>query len=480
MPTLLDLRPLVLDLLLLGISLLVFIVDLILPPGRRRALGFVVAGLLAALLGFSFLVEPSGTAFSGAYVGGPWVLIWKRIALLAGSLGVLGAVDHVDHHFPGRQGEFWLLLLWSLLGMTLLPGARDLILFVVCFELMGLPLAMLAAWGKSEDPTGVHRFAAEAGLKLYLFSAASTAITLFGLSFVFGLAGSTRLEIIAQTPWSPLLGAAMLITLAGMGFKIGAAPFHLWVPDTYQGAPLPFVAFLSVAPKATGFAALSAICLIAFRGVAEVGQTLLLLGVASITVGNLMALPQTDLKRMLAFSGVAQVGYVLLALQEGSPFGLAMVLFYLVGYVATNMGAFFVLEALAPARAGIELGDIAGLWRRSPWLSIALLVFLLSLAGIPFVVGFWAKLYVFIAVYRAGHPLLVLYGALMATVALWYYLQIARAAWFDEPRKDAPVVVAPALALAIGLCLLLVVGMGIFPGTFLDNAQAAADAFLPP
>jgi NADH-quinone oxidoreductase subunit N len=252
------------------------------------------------------------------------------------------------------------------------------------------------------------------------------------------------------------------------------------VPDTYQGAPTPFVAFLSVGPKATGFAALAAVVLVAFKGdSAQLTSLLLLFVVASIVVGNLMALPQKDVKRMLAFSGIAQIGYMMMGLMTGSQLGLGMLLFYVAGYVATNMGAFLVLEAIAPDRTGVTVDDLNGLWKRSPWLALAMLLFVLSLAGIPFVVGFWAKLYVFMAVYQAGQGWLVLFGALMAIVSLWYYLQIARAVYMGE-AKAGPVAVRPALAAAIGLCLLGVVGMGAWPSPFVESATQAAAAFFAP
>ena len=482
MPTVQDLRPLSLDLSLLFATLLLLAVDLGLPHGRKRWLGGLTALLLAGLLGLSFVVDAGGAAFGGAYVGGPWALMFKRIALLAGALAALGAVEHVDRHFPTRQGEFYLLLMFSLLGMTLLPGARDLLLFVVCFELMGIPLAMLASYAKSEDRAGVHRHGPEAGLKLYMVSAVSTAITLFGLSWVYGMAGTTRLEALAQAQLSPMLAVGMLMTLAGLAFKVGAVPFHMWVPDTYEGAPTPFVAFLSVAPKATGLAALAAMVLVAFR--AHAAQLLPVVGVvavASILVGNLLALPQQDVKRLLAYSGISQVGYMLLGLYAGGAYGMGMVVFFAAGYVVTNMGAFLVLEAVAPRRTGITLQDLHGLSRRSPWLATALLLFLLSLAGIPFAVGFWAKLLVFMSAYKAGHGGLVLFGALMAIVSLWYYLQVARAAWMvDAPGgEDGEPRTAPAsLAWAILVCLSLVLGMGAWPRPFIEQSAEAASAFL--
>lgn len=474
-----DLRPLLLDLALCGIAFVVFAIDLVLPHGRKRGLGHLTAALLAGLFALSFGVDVGGTTMSGAYQGDDWVLFFKRFALLAGVFVSLGAVDAVDRHFPTRQGEFWTLLLFSLIGMTILPGARDLLLLIVCFELMGLPLTVLASFAKAEDRGGPGRFAPEAGLKLYLVSAVSTAFTLYGMSILYGLSGSTKIAILGDIPPSPLMIVGLVFVLAGMSFKIGAVPFHMWIPDTYQGASTPFVSFLSVAPKASGFAALAVLLLVGFgeQGALWLPLVLLLL-VVSILVGNFMALVQTDLKRLLAYSGIAQVGYMLIGLLSADAYGLGMLLFYLAGYLVTNMGAFLVLHALAPDRSTITLDDVRGLSRRSPRLALALLLFLLSLAGIPFVVGFWAKLYVFMAAYRAGFTWVVLFGALMAVVSLFYYLQIARAAYMDEPREERPIELDRSLDAAVMTCMGMVVLMGVIPAPFLEQAMAAARALL--
>ncbi|MBI2376434.1 MAG: NADH-quinone oxidoreductase subunit N [Deltaproteobacteria bacterium] len=476
--TLTALRPLILDFALALGGLMIFLMDLAMPPGRKRSLGAVSAALCFSLLLLSFFVDTSGSALYGAYQGGPWALFFKRVAFLAGGLFCMGSLDHVDRHFAERQGEFYFLALSTLLGMTLLPGARDLMLLVVCFELMGIPLSVLASYAKTEDKKGPGRHAAEAGMKLFLVSAASTAITLYGLSLVYGMTATTKIEAIASATRTPLLAVGVLMTLAGMSFKVGAVPFHMWIPDTYQGAPTPFVAFLSVAPKATGFAALCVLFLRAFRGHRVDGWFPLLLAivVVSVVLGNLLALPQKDLKRLLGYSGIAQVGYMLMALLTGGEYGTAMLLFYVAGYVATNMGAFFVLEAVSVGKDGVTLDDVDGLARRSPRMALALLLFLLSLAGIPFVVGFWAKLYVFMAVYEAGLGWLVLFGALMAIVALFYYLQIARAAYMNPPRTSEPLVVDRSLEAAVIVCLLLVVAMGAYPRPFLDMAMSASKA----
>ena len=475
--------PIRIDLLLAAGILLVFLADLVVARTPTKALGYLTATVIAAVFVTSFTVDTSGSAFGGAYVGGEWPLFFKRIFLGAGFLATLGSVDHVSDGQPHRQGEYYVLLLVSLLGMTLLPGARDLILLIVCFELMGIPLYILASYAKTEQPVGRARNAPEAGLKLYLIGASSTAITLFGMSLVVGLGGSTSIEALQQTAGSPLFALGILMILAGMGFKIGVAPFHMWVPDTYQGAATPFVAFLSVAPKGAGLAALFTLFHQGFAEHAAVWTPMLLtLTTVTLVVGNVMALPQTNIKRLLAYSGIAQIGYMLMAFVGGTALSGAVVLFYLTAYTVTNIGAFLVVEAVGESSSDEgddDIHDLDGLYRRSPAMAFAMVLFLLSLAGIPFVAGFWAKLYVFMAAWEAGHTWLVLLGALFAVVALFYYLQVVRAMYMNEPKRTSRIRVTPGVAISIGLCLLAVVGIGVHPAPFIDTARAASASFFP-
>ena len=473
-----DFQPLTLDLLLVFAGLVVLALDVLMPPGRKRGLGVLTGVMLAGIFVVSFFVDTHGAAMFGAYQGGDWALFFKRLFLAIGAVVTLGALDHVDHAYPERQGELYLMLLSTLLGMTLLPGARDFILLLVSFELMGIPLAIMAAYAKTEDKSGPDRHGAEGALKLYLASAVSTAITALGLSFIYGMSGTTVIADVAAAPGSPLLTLGMLTALAGMSFKIGAVPFHMWVPDTYEAAPTPIVAYLSVAPKAAGFAALTAVLGLAFKGDYAVWLPLLLaVIVVTLLVGNLLALPQTNVKRLLAYSGVAQIGYMLMAVAAGTHYGTAVLLFYLAGYAATNVGVFLVVHAVVGSHGDADLRAFRGLHKRAPGLALALLLFLLSLGGIPFVVGFWAKLYVFLAAYEAGLWWLVLLGACLAVLALFYYMRIAREAYMNDPETDEPVYTPLALRAGIAVCLLLVVGMGAWPRPFVDSALAASRAF---
>jgi len=470
-----------LDFAVVALAIVVLLVDSFFRvPGR--VLGWAVAAALLAVLVASFVVDVSGQAPGGVYLSGPWVMFFKRVFLVAGLLGVLGAIDWLAQRTPHRQAEYYALTLFSLAGMMVLPGARDWILLVLAFELMGVPLIVLAAWAKQDvTPLEGPKLAAEAGLKLFVTSAASSSVTLFGLALVTGLTGSSAISAAAGGTVSPLLGVGMLMVLAGFGFKVGAVPFHLWVPDTYQGAPTPYVAFLSVAPKAGGLAALAVVLLGGWGTHAGLwGPALAVISVASMTVGNVFALPQQDVRRLLGFSGIAQIGYVLVALLARTEQGLAMALFFIATYVFTNLGVFLVVHAAAEESGGHTLSRLVGLSRRNPALGAALLVFLLSLAGIPFVAGFWAKLFVFLAAWKAGLGVLVLVGVVLAVVGLFYYLSVARSTFMAEGESSAPVRVGLAVKLAIAVCLIAVLGFGLWPAPLVEQANHAASAFLQP
>jgi NADH-quinone oxidoreductase subunit N len=272
------------------------------------------------------------------------------------------------------------------------------------------------------------------------------------LSFVYGAVKTTSLNGVATAlpGGDPVLVLGLLAAFAGFGFKIAAFPFHMWVPDTYEAAPTPFVAWLSVAPKAAGFVALFRVY---FEGVgAEAVRWMPVaaaLAAVTIVAGNLMALPQQNAKRLLAYSGVAHIGYMLVGVAATSAMGTAMVLFYLVAYVFGNMGAFLVVEAVARAEGSEHVAALRGLAQRSPLLALAMLLFLLSLGGIPFVAGFWAKLYVFWAAAGAGLYWLVLIGAILTVVALFYYLVVAKRMYIEAPSRTERVPIGGTLALAL-------------------------------
>src|SRR5262245_32777203 len=459
---------LALPILVALLALLVFVVDLAVGPARGRATGLVAFFGLLAIFAASWRLAPGGQAVRGSFVLDEFALYLSRIMLVAPALGVLGSLDQTPRNMNRRQGQNYLLLLSSLLGMLFLAGARELVLLIVSFELMSIPLYVLAAMHKSS------RLGIEGALKLYLTGAVSSAVTLYGLSFIVGATGSTMLSDIAIAGSSPYLVVGLLLAMAGMGFKVGAVPFHMWIPDTYQGAPTPFVAFLSVAPKVAGFAALTRLFV---EGLSPMRGTwwpvLFIICGATMLVGNFFALNQGNVKRLLGYSGIAHIGLLLLALGIGTERGIGVMLFYLAAYVFTNMGAFFVAEVVG-REGSDEISAYRGLARRSPLLGLAMLLFLLSLGGIPFVAGFWAKMFLFFAAWEAGIRGLVILGAVLAVVALYYYLRVARSIYIEKPVTDARVSVPWAMASAIAIAMAGVVLIGVRPALLLESAIHAA------
>jgi len=446
--------PYVLELGLGALMLLVFVIGVL----ARRPVGWCATAGVFLLTAVAFALAPSGPALGGMFVQDGLAVFVKRVFLTATSIGLLSGLGSPDRAMARRSTEYHLLLLGSLLGMLVLASARDLIVLFVAFELMSIPLYVLTGFAKREaEPV-------EASLKFFLVGPVSSAVLAYGLSFVYGATGSTSLSAIAKAPASPLLTLGLIAALAGLAFKIAAFPFHMWVPDAYEAGPTPFVAWLSVAPKAAGFVTLFRLY---FEGVGDRAAVWApaAAGLATLTMlgGNLMALPQTNTKRLLAYSGIAQIGYMLVGMAAASASGTAMILFYLVAYVFGNMGAFLVVEAVARAEGSEATSALRGLAQRSPLLALAMLLFLLSLGGIPFVAGFWAKLYVFWAAAERGLYWLVLVGAVLTVVALFYYLVVVRSMYIEAPTRPGRVPVTPALAVSLLLCVLGVVVLGVYP-----------------
>ncbi|MBI2205934.1 MAG: NADH-quinone oxidoreductase subunit N [Candidatus Rokubacteria bacterium] len=467
--------PFVLEIGLAALFLIVFFANLATTRADRRHLGWLAFFGVAALTVVSMTLAPTAPALGGAFVLDGLAIFAKRLFLAATAIGILSGLAAPETPFLRRSGEYHLLMLSSLLGMLVLASARDLILLFVAFELMSLPLYALAGFLKRDEAS------VEAALKFFLVGSVSSAIMVYGLSFVYGAARTTSLTGTAKAfaAGEPLVTLGLLIAFAGFGFKIAAFPFHMWVPDTYEAASTPFVAWLSVAPKAAGFVALFRVY---FEGVGErvVYWLPVMAALATITIlaGNLMALPQQNVKRLLAYSGIAHIGYLLVGLAAASAAGTAMVLFYLVAYVFGNMGAFLVVEAVTRSEGSEHVSAFRGLAQRSPLLALAMLLFLLSLGGIPFVAGFWAKLYVFWAAAQQGLYWLVLVGAVLTVVALFYYLLIAKRMYIEPPDRPAPVLVAPTLAVSVVLCLIGIVALGVWPkGVVMAALRVAAPLF---
>ena len=465
--------PLAIEAAVFVLALAVLILGLVWRGAAARAVSAVTFFGLLGVLALTFVAEEGRVLLGGSFVQDGLAVFAKRIFLAAAAVSLLGSMTLASHHFSRRSTEYHFALLLSLIGMCVLASTRELILLFVAFELMSIPLYLLTGFLKRDA------VAPEAALKFFLVGTASSAVIVYGMSFVYGVTGTTDVAAIAPAlhEGHPLMLLGMGLLLAGLGFKIAAFPFHMWAPDTYEAASTPFVAWLSVAPKAAGFVAIIRLYLEGV-GVASLVWMPVVSALAGMTIltGNLMAIPQQNIKRLLAYSGIAHIGYMLLGLAAVSAHGVAMVLFYLVAYLFGNMGAFLVVEAVARAEQSDGIDAYRGLAQRSPLLALSMLIFLLSLGGIPFVAGFWAKLYVFWAAIERGMYGLVFLGAVLTVVALYYYLLVARRMYIEAPSKAEPIAIPALLGIGIGVCLLGTVGMGLYPGPWVAATLRVASS----
>ncbi|MDQ6938945.1 MAG: NADH-quinone oxidoreductase subunit N [Verrucomicrobiota bacterium] len=407
---------------------------------------FVAVIGLAVAIGAVLMLPGKATLFSSMLMITPLTSLFKIILLILAAITILLAPPTLPH-----RSEFLAILLLATIGLMLLVGSEELLMIFIGLELTGLSLYVMTAFDKSDQRS------AEAGLKYFLFGSTASAFTLFGLSLIYGMAGTTGLAAIAEklsgAPAPPLLAAGVVMTLVGFGFKIAAAPFHLWAPDTYQGAPIASAAFIASASKVGSFVVLGKILLVGFAplaGRAEwhgaiAGWTPIVaaLAAASIVLGNLVALAQTNVRRLLAYSAIAHGGYTLLGLVSTGRDGFSATLFYTTIYALTLLGAFGVVGFVRRETGGDDLRHFAGLSARSPLLAGCMAIFMLSLAGLPPLVGFFGKFYLFSAAARAGGNYglvwlvaLALFGSL---ISLYYYLTILKAIFAQAPMSDVTV-----------------------------------------
>ena len=461
------------ELTLLAFGALVTVMDIVwLERGRRLTSTVASIALLVTMIPIITLAldGEDRVMFGGAFVVDNYALVMKAMFLLAGYVVVLLSTNYV------AEGDYWEneyygLLLSSILGMVLMASARDLITVFVALELLSIPAYMLATWRKRDLKSN------EAGLKYYLMGVFASAIMLYGMSLLYGGAGSTLLTDInnaVSVDGSPsaIVVMGVIFVIIGFAFKVSAFPFHTWAPDTYEGAPTPVTAFLSVASKAAGFVALLNLLFVGFFGRDDVYEPLIwILAAASMTVGNLIALRQTNLVRMLAYSGVAQAGYMLAPLAVASDVGdaaLTATVTYLLVYAAMNLGAFAIVLAVARKTRSAEIDSFKGLFGYAPGLTIAMTVFLFSLAGIPPLGGWWAKFRVMEAVIDAESASGVVLGVFVAVnsvIALYYYARIGLGMWAeDAPDGDTtPIRVPASLVSALAITVALTIAFGVYP-----------------
>jgi NADH-quinone oxidoreductase subunit N len=449
--------------------------------------GVAAAGLLFAAADVLMLPQHA-TLFHGMLVITPLTSLFKVVCLALAFFTVILARADLSSR---NRGEYLALLLLATIGLMLLVGSEELLMIFIGLELTGLSLYVMAGFDKNDVRS------AEAGLKYFLFGSTASAFTLFGLSFVYGMCGTTGLAAIGQKlmigPVQPLLAVGIVMTLIGFAFKIAAAPFHLWAPDAYQGAPIPSAAFIASGSKVASFVVLGKIVLVGFGPahgsaawhamIAGWAPVLAALAALSILLGNLVALAQSNVRRLLAYSAVAHAGYTLLGLVAGGREGFSATLFYTTIYGFTLVGAFGVVALVRRETGGDDLQNFAGLWSRSPLLAGCMSIFMLSLAGLPPLAGFFGKFYLFSAALRAGdnHGLLwlvalALFGSL---ISLYYYLIVLKVIFVENPSANPSRSLSASISpdflpkASITVLAILVLFFGIMPGTLVARIVAA-------
>ncbi len=435
------------------LAVIVLALDLTWSDIQRRNIALVSGiglGLLAALaLVLSPDIVGQGLHWGGMIRYDPLTQIFKVMILLAAAITCLMSIDVKG---LGRKGEYYLILIVAAMGMTLMASAADLIMAFLALETTSIPMYILAGFKRGDGKS------IESGMKYFLFGSFASAIMLYGLSLLYGFTGHTNLYELAKFLSSanfannavPVLGA-MVLVVVGFGFKISAVPFHFWTPDVYEGAPTPVTAFLSVASKAGAFALLVRFVVAVFPGTLVIGnqeiqnfwvQLLAASAVISMTVGNVVALQQRNIKRMLAYSSIAQAGYTLVGVaaiqgQASATQAIASVSFYMFMYMFTNLLAFAVVVLFSEATGSETIADLAGLSRRSPWLALVMTIALLSLAGIPPTAGFFGKFFLFNAAVQSGQVWLAIVGVLNSIVALYYYLIVIKVMYVDRSEDES-------------------------------------------
>jgi NADH-quinone oxidoreductase subunit N len=451
------------------------LLDLLPPRGRREHLAFVgLAGVVIALVSAVLLWGSDVTGFQGMAVLDNLTLFATLVIGYATGLVLLESIDYLKRRGM-ESGEFYILVLFAAAGMVIMAGANDLIVVFLGLETMSLALYVLAGFFRTEIQAG------EASMKYFLLGAFASGFFLYGIALIYGATASTNLDKIgvavkAGAGRDPLLLIGFALLLVGFGFKISAVPFHMWTADVYEGAPTSVTAFIATGSKAAAFAALLRLLLESLRPLqGEWTWLFWVLAVLSMTLGNVVAIAQQNLKRLLAYSSIAHVGYMLVGIVAGGGLGGGSVLFYLLVYTFTTAGAFGIILLLE--RSGEEavgVGDTAGLATRHPLAALALALFLLSLVGIPPTAGFVGKFYLFGAAVRSGYVWLAVIGVLNSAAAAYYYLRIIVNMYMREP-EGTPAVIMPSFAgaLAVAVALWGVIQLGIFPAPLFDLAQSA-------
>jgi NADH-quinone oxidoreductase subunit N len=470
------------EMVLTGFALVILLMGVFIRTEQRGFLGYMaVVGALAALASLYWVMGTEANAFGAMVRIDPLSFFFKVVIAIICLLTVLVSLGYAQREGIGF-GEYYVLVLFATVGMMLMASAANLLIIFLGLEVMSISIYILV--GIMRDDTR----SVEAAFKYFLLGAFASAFLLYGIALIYAATGTLDLagigQVLVDRSWIsglPILITGAALLLVGFGFKIALVPFHMWTPDVYEGAPTSITAFMATGVKAAGFAAFVRVFFSALPALQPYWKEILwILAVATMTVGNIIALTQSNIKRMLAYSSIAHAGYILVAFTAGNELGMASILFYLLAYVFMNIGAFTVVILLGKkGKENTLLSNYEGLGYHHPLLAIAMAIFMFSLAGIPPTAGFMAKFYVFSAAIKADYYWLAIIGVLNSAVAAYYYLRVLIYMYFREPEK-APTIkgFAPAAILVIIIAVWGVLNMGILPSAFLALARQSIQFLL--
>jgi NADH-quinone oxidoreductase subunit N len=467
------------ELILVIFGLLILDLDLILRERGSSIIPWVaVAGFALSLAATLYIWGTNLSLFANMYAVDTFSLFFKLIASISGIIITLISIDYLRNRTP-YKGDFFTLFVFAVLAMMMMASAVNLLVIYLSIEFLSYMSYLLTGFLRNDKKSN------EGALKYFLFGAITSAVMLYGLSLFYGISGSLNLNEIANVFASTsdrsvtALGlVAAALVLAGFGFKISLVPFHMWAPEAYEGAPTPVTAFLSVGPKAAGFALLLRLVLIALPALQDALIPLLgVIAILTMTLGNLVAIQQTNIKRMLAYSSIAQAGYMLIGLvavnlSGNSPFqGLNGILLYLFAYLFTNLGVFVCVVAIEDATGIVEIPQYAGLVHRAPFVAALLVIFFLSLAGIPPTAGFIGKFFVFAAALREGFLFLAAVGVINSVISVFYYFSVVRAAFFTEAKDTTPIRISLPVTASLVVLAVIVLAIAVYPQPWFDIAN---------
>jgi NADH-quinone oxidoreductase subunit N len=469
-----NLKPVMPEIVMTIIAIAILMAELVIK--RKDTLAFLSI-ISAGVIAFT-LIGSTGTTFGGMFISDGYSTFFKLIFIVNIILTVLISSNYLVT-MKINFGEYYSLILFATLGMMLMASAADIIILYLGLELMALSTYILAGFIRYDIKSN------EAAMKYLLLGAFASAILLYGTSMVYGLTGTTDLKGIAayiennRLALNPVLTLSMILIAVAFSFKIAAVPFHMWAPDAYEGAPTPITAFMSVGPKAAGFAVFGRVFITAFGPVQfNWAPVLVAIAILTMAVGNIVALSQTNIKRMLAYSSIAHAGYMLLGIIAGTSDGMASVLTYMLIYAFMNIGAFAVVIMLrTEGFKGEQITDYEGLSKTHPTAAALMLVFMFSLTGIPPMAGFMGKFYLFMAAINAGYTWLVVVAVMFSAISAYFYLRIVMLMYMKEPKDAVELNSSPGMGLALAVTAAAVVLIGILPSTVVTFARLAAASF---